>query len=543
MNKLTRLLLALIVIGYTRLAAQTIEVGGVYPDFAATDHATGNPVKLSDLSGKIIVLDFFAYWCGPCQASSPVVETEIQKYYAQRGGNPHGIPVQVVGMNLESRNVSLTDQFISNAGMTFVWDDFYHNGFRGMGSNGIPTFAIISGVKNAEGIQQWQMLYKIIGYSSTFTTDMRRIIDAVVPITPPLFTAPAPLISLAEGTNLDTTLSVSGTAPISFKWFKDGVELPGATTATLGLRNASLADEGFYLCKATNAAGSAFSTVTQVKVSGSALRSELVNLSANTNCDAEGLVTPGFVIGGTTGTLRTLVRAVGPGLSGFGVNSFILDPKLTLFNQKTGVILSSNDNWGNTLALQAAFDSTKAFQLSASSQDAAMVVDLSPGLYTAEAARANCIYGGTVLVEVYKVAASGDTTFVNLSTLKNCGPAEVLTPGFVIEGTASKRVLLRAICDGLKSFGVSNTMPDCRLTLFNQKTGAQLAVNNDWNSSEEMTLTLKASFAETGAFELVEGSKDAVLLATLPPGSYTVEASSATPLGQGNIIVEMYEIK
>ena len=50
------------------------------PDFTLRRLDTGAPVKLSDLKGKPLVLNFWASWCGPCKAEHPVVAMAARRF-------------------------------------------------------------------------------------------------------------------------------------------------------------------------------------------------------------------------------------------------------------------------------------------------------------------------------------------------------------------------------------------------------------------------------------------------------------------------------
>jgi len=61
---------------------ETLRVGEVAPDFVMQD-VTGRELKLSDFKGKVVVLDFWATWCGPCIASFPHTQAIAKKYADQ----------------------------------------------------------------------------------------------------------------------------------------------------------------------------------------------------------------------------------------------------------------------------------------------------------------------------------------------------------------------------------------------------------------------------------------------------------------------------
>ena len=62
--------------------AELLAVGAIAPDFLMKDVA-GKDVRLSDFKGKVVILDFWATWCGPCISSFPHTQEIAAKYKDQ----------------------------------------------------------------------------------------------------------------------------------------------------------------------------------------------------------------------------------------------------------------------------------------------------------------------------------------------------------------------------------------------------------------------------------------------------------------------------
>lgn len=268
--------------------------------------------------------------------------------------------------------------------------------------------------------------------------------------------------------------------------------------------------------------------------SGTTGTARLVNIATRAAVGGvAGSPIPGFVLNGTTARAM-VVRAVGPTLSVFGVGGVLADPRFSLV--RSGVTVASSDNW---LAADAAAMATAgAFALTPSSRDAAVAATLAPGAYTAPVTAADG-GSGVALLEIYDGSTATTAAVLNASTRAYVGTGEgVLIPGFVIGGTGTLRLLIRAVGPGLAGFGVDGTLADPTLTLFRGATA--LATNDNWSlaaNAAEIATTATA----VGAFALAVGSKDAVILTTLKPGAYTAVVSGVGN-ATGTALVELYVV-
>ncbi len=84
---------------------------------------------------------------------------------------------------------------------------------------------------------------------------------------PPTITQQPVGQSVLSGTRVDFTAQASGSAPLQFQWYRDGILLAGATSTTFSLPSASLTDAGSYTVAVSNGAGSTTSLPAQLSVS------------------------------------------------------------------------------------------------------------------------------------------------------------------------------------------------------------------------------------------------------------------------------------
>ena len=111
---------------------------------------------------------------------------------------------------------------------------------------------------------------------------------------------------------------------------------------------------------------------------------------------------------------------------------------------------------------------------------------------------------------------------------------DVMIGGFVIGGTSSKTVVVRARGPSLAPYGITGALANPTLTLVRSSDQTVLATNDDWQSAPNATAIGASGFAPSDPLE-------SAIMLTLPPGAYTaIESGIGGSTGVG--IVEVFEV-
>lgn len=134
--------------------------------------------------------------------------------------------------------------------------------------------------------------------------------------------------------------------------------------------------------------------------------------------------------------------------------------------------------------------------------------------------------------QVWRVTATPSQA-LDISARSHVASADsVMIGGFIITGTAPKRVLVRAIGPSLQQFNVPNPLPDPTLELHGP-TGAIILANNDWRDAQE------SEIENTGLAP--QNNLESAIVATLSPGAYTGVVSGRNGVS-GVGLVEVYDL-
>ncbi len=295
--------------------------------------------------------------------------------------------------------------------------------------------------------------------------------------------------TVSTGSNATLSVAATGSPAPTYQWRKNGVLVSGATSSSLTLSNVQASDAGSYTVVVTNLAGIVSSTpaTLTVNAAGPAITSQPQSQTLSLGANA---------------TLSVSASGTGIGYQW----------------RKEGAAIAGAT--ASTHSLGAASAATMGFYS----------VALTSASGTAESAIATVV-----------VNTGGPSRLINVSTRGYIPAGGSLTPGFVLQGTASKSVVIRGIGPTLASFGVGDTLSDPTMDVIPLGSAAVVTSNDNW----EGTTALRAAFAQVGAFPLaIATSADASVQASLTAtgaSGYTVRITSKSPTAAGIALAEVYD--
>ncbi len=143
--------------------------GDLAPDFALPDMLSQQMVRLADHRGKVILLDFWASWCGPCRASFPAYEALRQDIHARFGAD--NFEIFAVNVDMEKHQAL---EFLKRQSVNFIILDENTGGATQQKYQllAMPTSFLIG----PEGIIHVQHS----GFNSAYVELMRRKIELLI---------------------------------------------------------------------------------------------------------------------------------------------------------------------------------------------------------------------------------------------------------------------------------------------------------------------------------------------------------------------------
>jgi hypothetical protein len=253
----------------------------------------------------------------------------------------------------------------------------------------------------------------------------------------------------------------------------------------------------------------------------------------------------GFIVQGTE-PKRVIIRAIGPELTQYGVPNALANPTLEL-HDGTGALIGSNDNWqhtiiGGIITSDQRGDIRNSGYAPTDPMESAIIAELPAGNYTA-IVRGVSDSIGVALVDVYDLNSEANSTLGNISTRSFVQTGDnVMIGGFIVQGIAAKRVIVRAIGPELTQYGVPNVLANPTLEL-HDSAGALIANNDNWRTTIIGGIITTNQVRDITASGLAPtDGRESAIIAELPAGDYTAIVRGVNNT-TGVALVEVYDLQ
>jgi len=475
---------------------------------------------------------------------------------------------------------------------TYQW---YQNG-RTLASNVSSTTAILI-LNSLQAVDAGAYEVVASNASGRASSSLALLTVTEGAVAPEITLQPADIVATI-GTTATFSAAVTGVPAPTYEWRRDDIVLSGENAPTLTLTDLRAAQAGHYSAVITNSAGSATSRAAALRVNQRSFAGAYFGYFGGSldSCafyirDDNTGVFLGYSPGAATGYFarQLIVDADGrftfsattvarPQISSEAFFSGHIGPDFALSGSVDGKLFAakraaenSTSNFAGYYEAGAAGSSdllrciispaADVFVLSetAASVDGGTGTVNPVGELRVTTARSQSLVGillpstlrlSATLTDLQaqmivfsgvekKSPAASEQRLVNLSSRVWAGPAEhVAVAGFVISGEQAKPVLIRAAGPALAQFGLTASLASPQLDVYRE--GVHIASNAGWSAAANLA-ALTAATLRAGAFAFSHGSRDAALLQTLPPGTYTVNIS-ATSGPAGLALIEIYDL-
>jgi thiol-disulfide isomerase/thioredoxin len=125
------------------------------PDFTLKT-LDGQEIALSQFRGKVILLDFWATWCGPCRESTPHL-VQLYKTHRENG-------FELIGMSVDKGDDKIVKNFVQSMGIPYPIVIAPEEVVRSYRVTGIPTTFLID--------KEGKIRERMAGFNSTFAQQM-----------------------------------------------------------------------------------------------------------------------------------------------------------------------------------------------------------------------------------------------------------------------------------------------------------------------------------------------------------------------------------